>query len=709
MDLLFARCQCETWCRETRDSEEQHTADDTDHVLVSSVRFAEGVEETDAAQAVHDERPEVRAPAQEEEEFVTTPSQKEKYEKARLHSDDDDTFSEHSWTAASDSSQADRFAKAKAASEAAKATTRNGTEKTDTSHVDSEPASPTSPGGSRLRRQQSKLNAASGAPKTRPRVRASLLVHNDDEEATLTSAALGVNIDNPGKVNDFYRLGRQIGKGSFGSVWKAAVKATDAVRAIKKIALPRGKDKEKQLDFLKAELKISKMLDHPNIVKLFEVFEDSKHLYLVLELCRDRDLSCHIDGKGLSEMDAAVVMQQIFRGVNYMHRQHICHRDLKSQNMLLNLKNVVPGPAPTKKGGLGSLFREQQEAVSQFENAVRITDFGLSCLFEDQELLTRSCGTTTHKSPQVFQHSYTYKCDMWACGIIMYEVISGELPFEGDEDDQIKAKVIAGKVSWNTEWTNKSTECLEVARGLLQYDEARRPTAAQALQKRWFKKFLPHKKAKELDPAVIQNLRGFRKLNKFVRVTMSVIASMLKDTSIAPGRELFLQLDADGDGFVTVKELREKLEALKVNKRHIDTEADAIFKVDDVVKALDQKALRLLRKQASFEEDSKLPAFTYTEFLAATYDREKYITETTCRAAFLAFDKDGSGNLDPSELLDGRLLGELTEEEVQQIVEDLDFDGDGELSFGEFFSVMDPTGQLEVPDGFMRLCSTGSG
>ncbi|CAE8582459.1 unnamed protein product, partial [Polarella glacialis] len=210
----------------------------------------------------------------------------------------------------------------------------------------------------------------------------------------VNSVALGINIDNPGDINDFYRIGKKLGEGNFGSVAKAAVKATGAVRAIKTIPIPPTKD-ERRLDFLRHEIKISKMVDHPSIIKLFEVFENNKKLHLVLELCRNGDLweymkSSSAGSSGLSEFDSAVVMQQLLRGVHYMHRSFICHRDLKAQNMLLTFKSKPPTTSTksqpkTSLGKVAALLATATSTAdnkeSPFENSIRITDFGLSCNF----------------------------------------------------------------------------------------------------------------------------------------------------------------------------------------------------------------------------------------------------------------------------------------------------------------------------------------
>lgn len=513
--------------------------------------------------------------------------------------------------------------------------------------------------------------------KTRPEAEGVVLGgggDDDDAGQVVASAALGINIDNPGKISDFYDLGKTLGEGSFGAVFKATIKATDAIRAVKRIPLPKtGRDKDTRLDFLKDEIRVAKLLDHPSIVKLFEVFEDQKCVYMVMELCRDGDLEEHVMEGGLNELDAATVMQQVLRGVVYMHNHRIAHRDLKSENMLLCLR------PPAKKGS--------KHPHSKFESAVRISDFGLSCSFEEGQMMKRNCGPDSHKAPQVYAHSYSQKCDVWACGVIMYYLLSARLPFEGRDQEELHKKIMNAQVTWCQEWMSRSGEAMNLAKQMLHSQEANRLEAAQALKHKWFGKQVPRRRLAAVDQEILTSLRGFRKLNKFRKVSLAVIASMLSEKVVRPGRDLFVYLDKDGDGEVTLTELREAMEELKSNKPTDASRASEEIFSDQRRRNTDNKKPQL-EKQASFQADKGFPAFSYTEFLAATFDRSRHSTEAVCKAAFRCFDKDGSGQLEPSELVDGYLLGKLEPEEVNQIMEELDANGDGEIDFHEFMAMM---------------------
>eukprot|EP00435_Cladocopium_sp_Y103_P060335 s288_g22.t1 len=139
-------------------------------------------------------------------------------------------------------------------------------------------------------------------------------------------------IENTGKITDYYQLDKKkLGEGSYGSVCKATNISTKAIRAVKTIS----KSQMKNLERFKQEIAIMKMMDHPNIIKLFE------NIYLVMELCSGGELFDRIIESGhFSEQQAAILMQQIIRAIYYMHENQVCHRDLKPENFLFMTKDL---------------------------------------------------------------------------------------------------------------------------------------------------------------------------------------------------------------------------------------------------------------------------------------------------------------------------------------------------------------------------------
>jgi len=453
-------------------------------------------------------------------------------------------------------------------------------------------------------------------------------------------------IDNPGKIIEFYELDRKkLGEGSYGSVCKGKNKSTSQIRAVKTI----GKAQMKNVERFKQEIALMKMMDHPNIIKLFESFEDRKNVYLILELCTGGELFDRIIEAGhFTETQAATLMQQMIRGVYYMHENKVAHRDLKPENFLFSNK----------------------DAIDKKENILKIIDFGLSCKFEPGQVLTTRAGTPYYVAPQVLQGRYNHMCDTWTLGVIMYVMLSGFPPFHGDTDPQVLAKVKAGKYSFNhPEWQDVSEDAKDLIKKLLIMKQEDRFSAEQALNHTWIKNTAPKAKKVALTAGFVNKLRCFRSQNKLKKAALHVIAGQLDDTQIKALRDIFMALDANGDGLLTAAEMRTGMQ--KSGLKEVPADLQQIL--EDV-------------------DSDGSGVIDYTEFLAATLDKHSYMQRDVCWAAFRIFDKNGDGKISMDELKavinDGEVKGMTNVQTLASIMQEMDKNGDGLIDFEEFMGMM---------------------
>mmetsp|Transcript_36748 Transcript_36748/g.27201 ORF Transcript_36748/g.27201 Transcript_36748/m.27201 type:complete len:212 (-) Transcript_36748:675-1310(-) len=188
---------------------------------------------------------------------------------------------------------------------------------------------------------------------------------------------------------------------------------------------------------LQFEIDILRNLDHPNIVKLYEVFEDKNYIYLVTELCTGGELFDEIIVKQhFSEVDAAKVIQQVLSAVSYCHKNKVVHRDLKPENILLDSKN---------------------------NDIIKIIDFGTSQVFSPDTKLHQALGTPYYIAPEVLRGEYDEKCDVWSIGVILYILLCGQPPFNGAKDKDILKKVKEGKFTYSDEiWKKRSAESMDL-------------------------------------------------------------------------------------------------------------------------------------------------------------------------------------------------------------------------------------------------------
>ncbi|XP_034235189.1 serine/threonine-protein kinase MARK2-like isoform X10 [Thrips palmi] len=214
-----------------------------------------------------------------------------------------------------------------------------------------------------------------------------------------------------------YRLLKTIGKGNFAKVKLAKHIPTGkevAIKIIDKTQLNPG-----SLQKLFREVRIMKMLDHPNIVKLFQVIETEKTLYLVMEYASGGEVFDYLVLHGrMKEKEARAKFRQIVSAVQYCHQKKIIHRDLKAENLLLDS-----------------------------EMNIKIADFGFSNEFTPGNKLDTFCGSPPYAAPELFQgKKYDGpEVDVWSLGVILYTLVSGSLPFDGTTLRELRERVLRGK------------------------------------------------------------------------------------------------------------------------------------------------------------------------------------------------------------------------------------------------------------------------
>lgn len=453
-------------------------------------------------------------------------------------------------------------------------------------------------------------------------------------------------------IENHYKFGKILGSGSYGVVHKAKVLFTGALRAVKSIT----KSKMKESTFmLKGEVQIMKMLDHPNLLMLFEIFEDSDNFHLVLELCQGGSLDRLLKKKGrMTESQTAITMQQILRAVLYLHRQRICHRDMKADNCLL----VASGPV--------------EKAI------LKVADFGLSLSLEEGAFFTKMAGTPTHMAPEVLARKYRHPCDVWSCGVIAYNLLSGILPFKASKHEEIFKAIRQSsmdKLFGRVEWADIDHDCLNFLMCMMNKNPDERATPQELLEIPWLTSKVPHLDDMTVPSTLVRDLRKFRQSNQFKRAMLQTIASMLAEPDVRMAREIFVLLDRDGDGIFSYEEL----EAAFISG--VLHQTGGIKSSSMPLEEL-MKELELMKDECSARH--KAGGFTYTEFVAATFDQRKADKQGLFKAMFQTLDKNNDQKLQISEITTGRILGNLSSEAIAEVLQAFDDDGDGEICNAEF-------------------------
>jgi len=439
-------------------------------------------------------------------------------------------------------------------------------------------------------------------------------------------------------IFDEYEIKEKLGEGAYGCVYKVQQKSTNFLRAVKAL-------KKDNIDYdeFNNEMELLKALDHPNIIKLFDCYQDRRYYYLVEEYCSGGDLFDYIQKeKFFTEKKAGLIFNQLLSAVNHLHKKKIVHRDLKPENIVL--------------------IEEKNKDVF-----IKLIDFGTSITIKGKNL-TQELGTIYYIAPEVFMNNYNEKADVWSCGIILYTMLCGHPPFCGNKENIIKSKILHSKLVFpSKEFQKVSREAIDYIRSLLSYNPEKRPSAEEALNNEWLVSMI-NQGNKKLSEDIITNLIKFRSTIGLQKATVSFLTNQISiNEEIKKLKEEFDKIDVNKDGEISKDELVKCLEVLYPSQ-------EAKNRADDIFKEID------------FNNDGSI---NFSEFLTVNIQKEKLLNEETLDNAFKMFDMDGNGYITIDELKKAMPLEITTKSGWKELVSEVDKDGDYQISFKEFKEMME--------------------
>lgn len=458
------------------------------------------------------------------------------------------------------------------------------------------------------------------------------------------------------RLEDCYEVATEkLGQGGFGIVRCARLKGADLMRVVKSVER-RNLD---AADRAKREIEILKHLDHPNICRLHESFQDEKHIHIVMEYIRGRELYDEVLSQGnMDEESAVYIMSQIFSALQYCHQRRIMHRDLKPENVM-----VQRASDRTPMGTSKTPFSLNGGSV------IKVIDFGLATLCTAGLRQSTVIGTTHYIAPEVMRGNYDYPADVWSAGVIFHTLLVGQPPSERFRHEDANGKIIAMEGGL---WSSVSEDSKKLIVGVLEVNETERLSAKVALQEcteigRALNAKSPSLLSSFSSPlserhavGVMSQFIAFHRSQKLQRAALTAVAMQLTDSEMRELREKFQAIDTNQDGHITREELDKAMEV-------------PFGKVKSIFDSVDTDGSGVI---------------DYSEFCAAAINSGALRCEKAILAAFRVFDTDGNGQISKKELEDVMMFQGTDCNELDKLLDAWDADGDGQLSFEEFHAMV---------------------
>ncbi|OMJ75322.1 hypothetical protein SteCoe_25556 [Stentor coeruleus] len=446
-----------------------------------------------------------------------------------------------------------------------------------------------------------------------------------------------------GKLPSQYREIKKLGAGAFAEVKLCKYLPTNKERAVKTIHKSGLHKQQIDPDFMLKEISVLTSLDHPNILKCYEIFEDSWRFYVSMEYCEGGELfEKIISMKRFNEQQASKIMHQILSAVCYCHEKNVIHRDLKPENILLDDKNG--------------------------ELTIKVADFGSSCFLDPTKNLNGCFGSAYYVAPEVLQGEYNEKCDIWSCGVIMFILLTGKPPYQGSDPKLILHMVKTCPIQITPDkLPGVSPEALNLLTKMLEINPKLRISAKDAVNHTWIsnhKTIIPNSDL-TITLQSLEIFNGTAKLKDAVHIFIAT--QIISHEEIKFFREAFQVIDKNSDGKISKDEL------LDMYKENMDE-----IKAQEIV----EKIMKEVDINLSGEID-------YSEFLSACMNYSKYLSKENLEAAFRIFDLDQSGGITADEIRN--VLGQRTEQSDdvwKEILTDADENGDGIIDMKEFIGLM---------------------
>ena len=504
------------------------------------------------------------------------------------------------------------------------------------------------------------------------------------------------------KVYDVYEKLQFLGEGSFGSVYKVKRKNSgqrEIIRALKEISKEKMCLNEENSEEIRNEISVLKSLDHPNIMKIYEFYEDKENMYLITEFCGGDAANIQDKYGVLPEFLVKYIMYQVFMAVAFFHANKIVHTDIKRENIAFFYRDEKKDKKEVEDflqkffedkeiteelcdaSGLENLSEDALKVAKELSNFdVKILDFG-SAKKRNRNKLSGITGTVYYCSPEIVNDKYDFECDEWACGVMMYILLVNEPPFQGESEEEIFSKILKDEPNLDINpLKDISDNCKDLIKKLLEKEAKKRIKAREALKHPFFTSGIN-----------IGNLfKGkYKENNEILKTLYKRKTQEIQDKKGSKFKDMVI-------AYITLhfSEKEEEKKARKIFMEMAGGDNHFLIRKDTFVHRMGtiykNESKEKIEELFDNIDENKSGNIEYEELVRALSDRNQLLNDKNLREAFDFFDKDKSGSISWNEIAeiiepDGSIPKQIMKDFMNEIGQK---DENKEITFEEFKSIL---------------------
>lgn len=461
--------------------------------------------------------------------------------------------------------------------------------------------------------------------------------------STKRSSIFAYNNEN---INDVYIFRNTLGSGYFGTV-KLAHISDDPEKQYAVKSIDKTKLSPTQIEFLSREIDILSTVDHPNIIRYYETYTDSRYFHIVTEYLSGGDLLVGMARKKrYSEKNIASIINKLLSAISHIHSLGIVHRDLKPDNILFENENP--------------------------DSDVKIIDFGVSRqIFKANDDLNSIVGTPYYVAPEVLNGKYDKKVDIWSIGIIMYVLMTGKPPFNAKSKSELFNKIQTKDLPYplKSDGSTYSPHSVNFLMLLTKKDASQRPSAKDALDDKWFNILKNELSSITIPAEILENMKKFQLPNLFQRTILKLMVKELKTSQIQRLKEAFIILDKENTGY---------LDPEKVEMAYTNSELP--LPKEDVLSLMSNCNLN----------HGNSERVNYTSFIAASINKKELFKPEILKETFNHLDTNDTGFLTIEGILKAfeRTGKKKSEDTIIKMFSQIGLVNESKVNFDQFKAIL---------------------